>query len=205
MATSTLFNYFESGDLLLFSDTTFLFSRIIETFTGTPFSHVAMVLRDPILEGVKHLGLYIFESTGMSDIPDVENGMFKLGVQIRPLEKVLSEYNGRVWWRQLRTVRDDAFYNKLYNAHSKVHGVKYDLDPRDWFRVLFDIDIGNVRKTNEMYCSALVGFVYNELELFTQNDVEWTLVRPCDYSSTYSKSRISFNEKCVVAPDVLIV
>lgn len=201
-----IYDQLETGDIILFSDTTFIFSRVIEWVTGTPFSHIGIVWKNPCIDGKYYKGLHIFESVGMSDIRDVENGQFKFGVQIRPLEKVVEEYNGRVWVRQLSCVRDDTFLENLSRVHSRVHGVTYDLDPRDWFRVLFDIDVGDTIKTNEMFCSALVAFVYDQLGLLKDREnVKWSLVRPCDFSSTYKNGRIAFNDDtCQMCVDTIL-
>jgi hypothetical protein len=195
----------ETGDILLFSDTTFIFSRIIEYVTGTPFSHVALAWVDPILDGKLHKGVFVFESTGLSDIPDIEDGKLKFGVQVRPLDDVVREYKGRVWMRKLRYSRSPSFEETFRISHDTIKGVTYDLDPRDWFRVLFDIKIGDTQKTNEMYCSALVGYVYDRLGLIQDPHMfQWTLARPCDFSSTYSPSRIPFDDTCVLDVDVQI-
>jgi hypothetical protein len=193
----------ETGDILLFSDTTFIFSRMIEYFTGTPFSHVGMVLKNPKIDGIAE-GLYIFESTGLSDIAEVEEGKCMNGVQIRPLEKVVNEYNGRVWWRRVRCTRNDEFYEKISEIHSSIHHARYDLDPLDWLRALIGSEMGDVHKTKEMFCSALVGYVLTKLE-FIHNHDDWTIIRPCDYSSTFAFPRIKFNqEKCSIDDDVLL-
>lgn len=205
MIYENLYDQLSTGDIILFSDTKFILSRIIEWVTGTPFSHIGIIWRDPHIDGKQYQGLYLFESVGMSDIKDVENGEYKFGVQIRDFKSIVNEYDGRIWVRQMSCERNSDFFEKLAYAHSKVHGITYDLDPRDWFRVLFDIDIGDTTKTNEMFCSALVAFVYDQLGLLKNTDVKWSLIRPCDFSSTYSKSRIEFNnDKCTMCVDIIL-
>ena len=89
----------ESGDILLFHGEGFWFSSLVEWITGSKFSHVAMVLKDPtyIHESLK--GLYMIES-GEEKFPDAISHRIIRGVQVVDLSKVLETYTGKVYVRR---------------------------------------------------------------------------------------------------------
>ena len=90
----------QTGDLLLFvsdSSNWFFrpFTKMISWGTHSNYTHVAMVLRDPIFSDIPPLkGLYIWESS-WNGTPDPQDGKVKLGVQITPLQQILEEYKDK--------------------------------------------------------------------------------------------------------------
>lgn len=193
---------YETGDILLFSDKTFIPSKMIEFFTDSKYSHVGMVLKDPLFIDEKLNGLYILESTGFSDINDVEDNEKKLGVQIRELNKVCEEYNGAVFHRKLITVRDEEFYRRFSEAHEVIHNKPYDVRPVDWIKALIDVDVRKVNDTKRFFCSALVAYVYDKLGLI-KGEVVWDLIRPVDFGTeNIKKKRLEFN--CVLKDEEVI-
>ena len=72
----------KTGDIFLYSGTHW-YSKLIEYFSGSQFSHVTMILRDPTYINSKLKGLYIIES-GYEGIPDAVDGKIHFGVQIVP-------------------------------------------------------------------------------------------------------------------------
>ena len=181
---------YNTGDIILFSDTTFLPSKIIEKLSASPYSHVGMVLRDPVWINEKLVGLYLFESTGLTDIPEVESGELRQGVQIRPLQSVIDEYNGSVFWRKVNCNRDDQFNEKLSEAHKLAHAKPYDLNPWDWLRAMFGVKVGGMTD-KRFFCSALVAWICSRVGLL-DSDTAWTIVRPCDLSEQYSGGRVKW-------------
>ena len=108
-----MFDNFDTGDIILFSDKSFIPSLLISYFTNSKYTHIGMILKDPtyIKEDLK--GLYIFESTGLSSINDAEDNKNKFGVQIRKFEDVYNNYNGAIYWRKLNVNRNELFYFNL--------------------------------------------------------------------------------------------
>jgi hypothetical protein len=188
---------YDTGDILLFSDKTYIPSLMIEYFSGSIYSHVAIILKDPIYIKPELKGLYILESTGLTDICDVENHKIKNGVQIRKLEDVCRNYNGAIFWRKLNIIRDDKFYQTIADVHTSVHNKPYDFNPKDWIEALLNVQLGNVHLTTQFFCSAMVTYIYYRLNLVDEN-TPWTIIRPKDLGTEFSTipSRFFTNDVC---------
>ena len=171
----------ETGDIILFSGNYFL-SYIVEYFTNSLYSHVGVVLKNPNLGDARFKGIYLLES-GFENTPDPENHRIKKGVQIINLEDKIKNYKGRIYVRKLHCTRDKKFYEKIIEIHSTVHNIPYDLNPIDWIKGYYKLDIGNTQKENTYWCSALVSFVYVELGFLDKN-IPWTLISPKELSSS---------------------
>lgn len=194
---------YNTGDILLFSDKTFLPSRIIEYVTDSKYSHAGIILKNPIYINPSLKGLYLFESTGLTDIVDIEDKKLKTGVQIRPLEDVFKEYNGAIFWRKLGVIRDQNFNKIIKKVHDEVHNKPYDTNPKEWVESLFNIQIGDVQLTSRFFCSAMVTYVYEQLGLVDKN-TPWSIVRPKDLGTeNESTNRIKFIN-CILDKEVLI-
>ena len=109
-----LINNCKTGDILLFS-TNCWYSKLIEFFTHSKFSHIAIILKDPIFINPKLKGLYILES-GAEKKPSPEDENKKYGVQITKLEDILNSYDtnnlGNLYYRKLDCIRNKEFYEK---------------------------------------------------------------------------------------------
>jgi len=174
----------ETGDIVLFSGNYFL-SHIVEYFTKSIYSHVGVILKNPNLGDATFKGIYLLESE-RENTPDPENNRIKKGVQIINLEEKMKQYKGRVYVRKLHCTRDKEFYEKIKKIHSTVHNIPYDLNPIDWVKGYYKLDIGNTQKENTYWCSALVSYLYVELGFLNEN-IPWTLISPQDLSSTNKK------------------
>ena len=143
----------QTGDILLYNGSTWL-GKAIEYFTGSNYSHVAIILRDPTYIDPKLKGLYVLES-GEENVPDSLTGKKILGVQITPLENTLDyfkkSWSAHLYHRQLDCNRDNNFEEKLKELVNKTEGEPYDLCIFDWFRAKFDIEIGNVQITKRFW------------------------------------------------------
>ena len=185
-------NQFKTGDLLLFNHKDNFssccncmftcFTDLIKCCTNSKYSHTAM-----IIEGDDAIKMNLFPSqpieryyvlqSSYESFPDSENNEYKLGVEIVSFTKLLSTYFGKIFWRKITCIRDDGFISRLTKAHSVVHNRSYDLNPYDWIRAAFKIEVGQMHRLNEFWCSALVAYVYTELKLLPPN-TNWTLVSP---------------------------
>lgn len=206
---------FDTGDILLFSDKTFIPSRIIEYCSGSKYSHAGIILKDPTYIRSDLKGLYILESTGLTDLPDVEEHKLKTGVQIRKLEDIYNEYDGAIFWRKLHISRDENFFKTMNDIHKSVHGLPYDFNIIDWVEALFNVQFQNVQITKTFICSALVTYIYLRLGL-VENDTPWTIIRPKDLGTEFDneaqlfnvrstdKSRIKFTNNCLLDKEIII-
>lgn len=171
----------QTGDIILFNGN-YLLSRFIEYISGSIYSHAAIIIKNPNFLGEQYEGIYILES-GYEDKKDVENDRYKFGVQLTNFEELVKNYKGKIYVRKLTCQRNEDFNQKVIQFHSNVHNLPYDLNPLDWFKAKFNIDIGNIQKKNTFWCSALVAYFYVFLGFLNQN-TSWTLTKPQDLSSS---------------------
>jgi cell wall-associated NlpC family hydrolase len=172
---------FNDGDIILFSATHSFISRIIQLCSWSMYSHIGMVIKDPTFTHSPLKGVYILEST-FRNSPDAEDGINKSGVQITSLDNLKDTFNGNMYYRKLNCERNEKFYENLAEIHSKVHNLTYDTYIFDWIKVKFNIDIGNLTRTNKFWCSALTSYVYTQLGLLDSN-TEWTLDTPKEWGT----------------------
>lgn len=179
---------FDTGDILLLSCTKwyYIFSRLIEYITNCPYSHCGIIIKDPTFTPKPLQGLYFLES-GKENMKDVENDRYKLGVQLVPLQEMIDNYPGKIYCRKLHCHRNKEFYDNLNQAHSDVHNISYDLNPVDWIKAMFKIDIGDNQHKTRFWCSALVVYIYIKLGLLDKN-ISWSLISPKELSSNYNSS-----------------
>ena len=175
---------FDTGDIILFEDKSHnswldYLSYLIQYFTDSKYSHVGMVVKDPLIKGKTIKGLYLLESTGLDHMIDIDDHKTKFGVQIVDLHKRLQSDDDIFYYRKLNKDRDETFidlYNKTYVI---VKDKPYDINPLDWCKADFDLKKGNVQKTNTFFCSALVSFMLVSLNILPR-DIDWTIMRPKD-------------------------
>lgn len=211
--------HFETGDLLLYNTTRYWYSRAIEWFTSSNYSHVSMVLRRPtwLDPSLCEEEYYVLES-GSECFPDAVSGDFKFGVQVCPLSKVWAEYAsqgyGHLYVRRMRyldaaTVGQDALIDGIKTAYAKVKACPYDLNPCDWIKCYFDEhktleQIDNTaqrdQKTTSFWCSALMSFVL-VVAGFLDKSVPWTVITPYDFSAFCKPQRLAF-QGCTFDADV---
>ena len=175
---------FDTGDIILFEDKSHnswldYLSYLIQYFTDSKYSHVGMVVKDPLIKGKTIKGLYLLESTGLDHMIDIDDHKTKFGVQIVDLHKRLQSDDDIFYYRKLNKDRDETF-NDLYNkTYVIVKDKPYDINPLDWCKADFDLKKGNVQKTNTFFCSALVSFMLVSLNILPR-DIDWTIMRPKD-------------------------
>jgi hypothetical protein len=77
-----------------------LFGWLIKYATMSDFSHTAMVIIDPEFTIPPMKGVYVWQS-GTADIPDAEDGIRKIGVQLTPFLEFVHKYYGKIYLRRL--------------------------------------------------------------------------------------------------------
>ena len=192
---------FETGDLLLFKYTSFI-GRFIEFFTSSNYSHCGIIIKNPNFGPEKMEGIYILESTGLDNIPDKEDNEIKFGVQLRKLEDVYGNFQGKIYYRKVKCSRNQQFYNKLKHAHSIVHNRPYDANPLHWVRAKYKTEIGNLQNKKTFFCSALVSFVYMTLGLLPL-DTKWSIIEPCQLGTEKDKNNLTFIN-CKIDDEIII-
>ena len=193
----------QTGDLLLYNSHSLL-GRVIEYCSFSRYSHVAIILRDPIYIDPSLIGLYVLES-GAENVPDSLTGKYIFGVQITPLENnfnyIKKNSYGNVYYRKLNCDRNDTFIENLTKTIKNTEGKHYDIHLYDWIRAKFDIEIGDQQITSRFWCSAFAGYVYVQLGLLDK-DLGWSLLAPKRFSS-YENMCLSF-KNCTVDPEKYI-
>ena len=177
----------KTGDLLLFdyNETGLLgfLNKAIKYFTNSPYSHIAMVLKDPSFIHPTLKGYYIWESS-WEGTPDPQDGKIKLGVQITPLDEVFNsckKTNSSIFLRRVNC--PEVTFNKdiLSQTHEVVYDKPYDIIPTDWIEALFRKD-DHPQKTNRFWCSALIGYIYSKCGIIDPT-TDWSILRPSDFST----------------------
>ena len=102
----------DSGDLILYTSKKW-YSYIIEFLGWSKYSHVSMVIKDPIWISPDLKGLYIFES-GAEDVKDVLDGKKVYGVQLVKLEDSLKYY------KTLTLIGDQSKNNGVSGKYSRL-------------------------------------------------------------------------------------
>jgi len=200
---------FNTGDILLFSHKDncssccnclmSCFTNCIKCCTGSQFTHAAIIVKDPYWRPDLK-GYYVLQSS-YENFPDAEDNELKLGVELCKLDQVINSTKGKIYWRKLECDRNNEFKEKMIKIHSVVHNRPYDMNPYDWFRAAFHIDLGCVHRLDEFWCSALVAYIYTELG-FLPASTPWTLISPKMLSST-CRNGVNFIN-CRVYEDILI-
>lgn len=157
-----------TGDIVLFSGKGRI-SQIIKWFSGTEYSHVAMVVH-----AVDQDAVFLWESTTLSNVADVETGTYRKGVQLVPLSDRLERYEGTVWVRHLAPALSAGQRAALWQFRREVAGRPYERKKVELFLSLFkDRGIGGCRRQEDLsslFCSELVAEAYQRMGLLPDVD-----------------------------------
>lgn len=170
----------QTGDVLLFHSRSCI-SKIIQCCTCSYFSHVGIILRDPIYIDKKLKGIYLFHSSVKYYIDAIDN-VKKSGVQITHIDEILKKNKKNNLYVRKIYLPFSLDEKKILNIYNKVVDKPYNKNLCDWLRAEFNIlkrPIGDTEKY--FWCSALVGYFYNKMGLLS-NPETWTLLTPEDWS-----------------------
>lgn len=198
----------KTGDLLLCSSGSRQMwplswaSSLIKTFTQSPYSHIAMVLKDPSFIHPSLSGLFVWESN-FENVPDPQDGVdHKFGVRITPLRDFLEVYREQGGVVAARTIEidtdtagDEPFFciTTLEKIHDVVYNKPYDLNLTDWLKAL-DPEMSWVSTTERFWCSALVGYIYKECGILTSS-TQWSVMSPADFA--VGSKRLTFTSPAI--------
>ena len=175
-----------SGDILLFEEFPAgnifwkLLDGAVKFFTGSKFSHSAIALRDPTWLDPNLKGLFVWESTGLTGLPDVVDNRPKFGVQIQKFDEYTTKYHGtcNVFVRRAnKEWTNDVLLKTIYND---THDTPYDCWPMDWIEA--GLKVGPKKTTTRFWCSAFVCYVLNRLDLVPQS-LDWSMQTPQDLAT----------------------
>lgn len=164
-------------DIILFRGEGYWFSYVVEWCTWSRFSHVGIILKDPIYIDPSLTGTYLLES-GTECIKDAENGVEKFGVQITDWNSIYEGYTGEIWKRSIKPYEKKTVVQEmLKKAHIVIHNKPYDTQIFDLLRIELEKKWGNCQEKSRFVCSALISFILVSLNLLDGN-TSWDLIKP---------------------------
>lgn len=187
----------KTGDILLFAkhltwNPMSWFSKAIEIATRSPYSHVGMILKDPVWIKPDMKGIYLWESS-YEGIPDPEDGQIKIGVEITPIEKVLETRHEAIYARKLICPKHKLSKSVLEKIHKITYEKPYDFNPFDWLAAYLRKPINGGRKNTRYFCSAFVACIYANSNIIDPN-TDWSLIRPADFD--VGDYHLKWEDKC---------
>lgn len=185
----------QTGDIILChssgpggSDDTGL-DGAIEFFTHGPWTHTAIIIKDPWWLNLK--GLFVFQSgSGPNSYKDVINDNVE-GVTLNHLDDFLANRE-LIFVRRLQNFEFNDTTRKIFKtAFDVAHGKPYDKNWCSWIGV----GIGNFFKckccsrvstpptTDTFWCSALVAYMYVKMGWFEES-LDWSAQTPQDIAES---------------------
>ena len=156
--------YLDTGDIILFSGKGAI-SQGIKRFTFSHWSHVGMVIRSHEFESI-----LLWESTTLTNIPDLESGNLIKGVQIVPLSQRILLYNGEIGLRKLKTDRTEEKMKALIGLRKKLRGKRYEESNIELIKSAYDGPFGhNTEDLSSLFCSELVAEAYQVMGFLPEN------------------------------------
>ena len=148
----------KTGDVIAFSGKGRI-SNLIKLVTQSPYSHVGMVIRTNMEEGLGESVLLV-ESTTLNTVADAFSGKRVKGVQMHWLSQRLRNYPGEAYWLPLKeAVLQEKIpsmlhwlrtIHKNHVAYDSLQAVGSALDVIDIF------GLRNKRGYHTLFCSELV-------------------------------------------------
>jgi len=141
-----------TGDIVLFSGKGG-FSDLIKFFSDSKWSHVGMVVKSEELDMI-----LLWESTGLSDLNDIEDGVAKQGVQTVALSARIEDYNGNISVRKFLGDVSPGMHSALraFRKESK----NKDYEKSRWELANSLLDFAWLKENEEdfssFFCSELV-------------------------------------------------
>ena len=209
-----MYNYLNTGDLILFSEDYGFVANLIKWYTNSKWTHVGIVLKNPTYISPDLKGYYLLEC-GYNDFKNID-GNYYYGVQIVDLEKKITSYDGLVCYKKLKKHLDkNILENTLKNIYNTVKNKPYDVNLYDFLclnmKIQKNINYDNFifdyinnfffnhKKTDKFICSSLVAYIFVELGLLPSN-VNWSECEPVTFSddNSYDKYLINFLDNQVI-------
>lgn len=174
--------YVEPFDIFLFSGEG-LVSRAIQAATFSPWSHVALSLRLPQYD----MNL-LYESTTLTDAPDLSTGTPTKGVQLVHLSERIAKYDGDVAWRQITGPKTENMVQAAAEFVREYQGRPYEknqlalvasaIDAVDWFKHA---------DTSSVFCSELAAEMLRRVGIMTALGEPSEEFTPADFADMNSE------------------
>ena len=147
----------QSLDIVLFSGKGRI-SRAIKWATESNKSHVALTLH-----AHEYDCLALFESTTLSDIPDLVSDKPMKGAQLVNMSSRLKSYDGKVWVRQIIGPRTHRQKHLAMDVMREFWGRPYEQDEIELIRSALDIKnipfLTNQPDASSVFCSELAAIM----------------------------------------------
>jgi hypothetical protein len=169
----------QTGDIVLFGKNG-PFSRLIAAGTDSKYSHVGMVLKEPIYLDPSLKGTYLLEAITAVRQSDQSSNVSETicGVHLSPIQQTMGKTR-KVAFRRLVIDRNEAFYDKLKQAYESIKDAKFDTNPIHWLMAkwvhdrqddlnslaTFRMSPDQFQKLNSLYCSALVAYLFVSIDI----------------------------------------
>jgi hypothetical protein len=152
-------------DLLLFSGEGII-SSVIKTATNSEWSHVAVVLNLEEFDQV-----LIYESTTLTNVPDLVTGRRVKGVQLVQLSSRLEDYKGDVVIRFLHGERTRRQGELAAHFMREFHGRPYETNQLEMIRAALDTGMSqrNQPDASSVFCSEMVALLYRRIGVLGGN------------------------------------
>jgi len=172
---------FFSGDALV--------SRLIKTISQADWSHIGMVFRISNELFEEDLVL-LWESTGLTNLADIQTGDRKAGVMLVDLQQRIMTYPGKVSVRQLLKDNDSNFkmsteqLMKFIKLREEFKGRSYDFDPVELLGAVIDHKsfIHNEEDLSRLFCSELQAATYQRMGILSY-DISSNEYTPGDFAT----------------------
>jgi hypothetical protein len=156
-------------------------SQAIKWATGSDKSHIALTL---------HMHewncLALFESTTLSDVPDLISGTATKGVQLVNMSSRLKSYDGDVWVRQIMGPRTRKIKRAAMNLMRDFHGRPYEKSQLDLIRSALDIPglkmTHNQGDASSVFCSELAAIMLREVGIMKSGGEPADEFTPADFA-----------------------
>lgn len=200
-------NDISTGDILLFQGKNSIFSSLVEYFTGSDYSHCGMIIKPPInftdppLDNDK---IYFIESgIESTNQPEYPNNKI-LGVQLTNLNELIDNYDGDIYYRKLIwDLSETEKHIILADLHKEIHNKHYDTNPIDFIEAYLGLNLCNKQRTNNFFCSALLGYLYTNMGLLSKT-TNWDLLEPKYFSNRYN-SDLKLLNNAYLLPEIKLV
>lgn len=167
----------EPFDIFLFGGKGFI-SRAIQQITGSRWSHVAIGLR--LQEFDWNL---IYESTTLSDLPDLTTGAKVKGVQLHHLSQRIAKYDGIVGWRRISGRKSDEMIQKAAEFVREFQGVPYEENQLELLASAIDkIDLIRHDDASSVFCSEIAAMILRRVGVLQSDNLPANEFTPADFA-----------------------